>query len=213
VYDSNFFMMRALLEQAGIPPVRMYRVRDDRDAIARALSAALAQSDLVITVGGVSVGRRDHVRSVLSRLRVRAEFWGVRQQPGKPLYFGHRGRRLVFCLPGNPASAFTCFYLYVWPALRALSGVQDVSPSAASSVLEHGGLADPSRWRILKARVRRGRPSRVDVLAGQGSHIVTPLARTTHLALLPPGRRRRRRVRRNRRVISIRLPHAEDDRR
>ena len=212
VYDSNFPMLGALLRQAGITPGRIRHVRDDEPALERALADALVKSDVVITVGGVSVGPRDFVRGVLARLGVREEFWLVRQQPGKPLYFGRRGRRLVFGLPGNPASAFVCFCFYVLPALRALGGHAAAAPVLEYRALSSAVVADPHRWRLLRARAVDGSPPLIDVLPRQGSHMVTSRGYATHLVVLPPGAAgaKGKRVPAGTRVRCLCLAHAGD---
>ncbi len=207
VYDSNVASLAALLRQAGIVAERLQRVRDDPRRVSRALSGALAHADVVVTVGGVSVGPRDFVRGALAGLGVREVFWGVRQQPGKPLYFGHRGRRLVFGLPGNPASAFVCFCVYVLPALRALGGHAGPYHVMEERVLASPVTADPSRWRLLRARASDDAPGRIDVSPRQGSHMATALGWASHLVLIPPGGTG---IPAGRRVQCLRLPHAGD---
>jgi len=207
VYDSNSAMLGALLAQAGIAPARVRRVADRPAALQRALDSALAASDVVITVGGVSVGAHDYARAAFARAGVRQVFWRVRQQPGKPLFFGRKGRRLVFGLPGNPASAFTCFYLYVLPALRALGGRRAPAPTPRPRALANDVVADPRRWRLLKASASGRAGSRVAVLPRQGSHMVTSLAQASHLVIAPPSGGR---TRRGGKLPTVRLPHAEE---
>ncbi|MDH4038525.1 MAG: molybdopterin molybdotransferase MoeA [Candidatus Krumholzibacteria bacterium] len=210
VYDSSLPMLAALLRQAGIEPERVRRVRDSARAIESAIGDALAHSDVVITVGGVSVGPRDFVRGALPTLGVREVFWGVSQQPGRPLYFGMRGRRMVFGLPGNPASAFVCFCMHVLPALRALAGHARPVPALQRKVLMNAATANPRRWRLLRARVPDGAPSKVQVFARQGSHMSTPLGHATHLVILPPAKKgsKRNQVAAGTRVQCLPLSHA-----
>ncbi|MEX0628979.1 MAG: molybdopterin molybdotransferase MoeA, partial [Cucumibacter sp.] len=80
-------------------------VRDDAGALKEALAGALDRADMVITIGGASVGDRDYVNPVLQGLGVEIGFWKVAMRPGKPLMFGTKGEKLVFGLPGNPVSA------------------------------------------------------------------------------------------------------------
>jgi molybdopterin biosynthesis enzyme len=77
---------------------------------------------LVILTGGVSVGDYDHVKGVFKDLGVKTLFWRVRQKPGKPIFFGIKGKTLIFGLPGNPAAVHACFYQYVYPAIRLQMG-------------------------------------------------------------------------------------------
>lgn len=109
---------------------------DREEALEIALAAALESSELVLVAGGVSMGRWDLVPAALLRLGVECEFHGVRQRPGKPLWFGRRGRRLVFGLPGNPLSALLCARHYAIPALQRLLG-------AAPAAAVRGRLATP----------------------------------------------------------------------
>ena len=108
IYDSNTPMIVAMLGQLGIEPAVVRHVRDEVAPLRDALSFALDTCDVVITVGGVSMGEHDLVRSTLDGLRTEEVFWRISQKPGKPLYFGTKGDALVFGLPGNPASAFVC---------------------------------------------------------------------------------------------------------
>jgi molybdopterin molybdotransferase len=188
IFDSNTAMVTALVRGSGYRVTRARRVKDHPGAIRNAAAAALARAGVVVFTGGVSVGDRDYLRPVLERLRVREVFWRVRQKPGKPLYFGTRGRRLVFGLPGNPASAFTCFFLYVLPALWRISGV--TPPPAAECTLTDTVERDPTRWRFLKGHVTRRAGSEgneVMPLPAQASHMTTSLARTNALIEVPPG--------------------------
>ena len=203
IYDSNSYMIEAQLRDMGLEPVRIRRVGDRASALARSVAAALEVSDVVIVVGGVSVGDRDYLRDVLRRQGVRQIFWRVRQKPGKPLYFGVRGRRLVFGLPGNPASAFTCFYIYVYPALRRLAGHKDATLAHRDRVTD-GVVTDRSKWRFLKSTT--GSDGVAVATERQGSHMITSLARANGLIAVPPGGGKT-----SGRMTTYRLPYAEDD--
>ena len=81
----------------------------------------MQQSDVVLLTGGISAGDYDFVLQAATECGVEKLFHKVKQRPGKPLYFGKKGNKLVFGLPGNPSSVLTCFYQYVIPALEKLS--------------------------------------------------------------------------------------------
>jgi molybdopterin molybdotransferase len=191
IYDSNSHMMAAMLRQMGINPVRRRRVKDHPTALRNAVTAALEASDVLIVIGGVSMGDRDYVRRVLGKERVRQIFWRVAQKPGKPLFFGVKGagreKRLVFGLPGNPASAFTCFYVYVYPALRQMAGFRDVYLPKRTVRLGAGVKRDAKKWRLLKGKMQHDRAKTVSELPKQGSHMITSLAETNGLIVVPPG--------------------------
>jgi molybdopterin molybdotransferase len=188
IYDSNSHMLTAALRQMGIEPVRVRHVGDHPAALHNATAAALRAGDVVIVTGGVSVGDRDYLRDVLARQGIREVFWRVKQKPGKPLYFGTRGRRVVFGLPGNPASAFTCFYVYVYPALLRMAGhAVDGLPEERLPLAERV-KPDAVRWRFLKARTIGGSRPVAEPLPRQASHMISSLVDTDRLIMVPPGR-------------------------
>ncbi len=120
VYESNSYQLKAALQQMGISSVECQHVLDDKQQLKQALQEALKTADIVLLVGGVSVGDYDYVVDVAKGCGVKQRFHRIRQKPGKPLFFGTREQKIVFGLPGNPSSALTCFYLYVKPALEQI---------------------------------------------------------------------------------------------
>jgi len=86
------------------------------------MKEALQQSEIVFLTGGVSVGDYDFVAAAAAENGVEKIFHKIKQRPGKPFYFGKKESKLVFGLPGNPASVLTCFYEHVEPALKKIAG-------------------------------------------------------------------------------------------
>ncbi len=121
VYESNSYALRAALKKTGIYSVNILACEDTLEALCKVLSQALSESDVVLLTGGVSVGDYDFVVRAAAVNGVDQIFHKIRQKPGKPLYFGKKGRKLVFGLPGNPASVLSCFYEYVLPSLGKMS--------------------------------------------------------------------------------------------
>lgn len=187
IYDSNSYMVAAALRQMGMSPVRVRHVGDHPAALNSAVSAALARSDALVVTGGISVGDRDYLRSTLERQKVREVFWRVKQKPGKPLYFGVRGKKVIFGLPGNPASVFTCFYNYVYPALRRLAGYQETGLPRRELPLAEDIFSDDTRWRFLKAKTLNEPKPSVKALRRQASHMISSLVETDCLIVAPPG--------------------------
>jgi molybdopterin molybdotransferase len=122
VYESNSYSLIAALQQLMLP-VHVTIVKDNLAALQQAVSTALAQCDLLLLTGGISVGDYDFVATALATCGVQQRFHKISQKPGKPLDFGTRQQQLVFGLPGNPASVLTCFYEYVVPALEQAMGI------------------------------------------------------------------------------------------
>ena len=122
IFDSGTYGLAALIEAWGGSPNRLALEKDDVAAIARAAEAGLAQSDLLVVIGGASVGDHDHARPALQRLGLELSVQKVALRPGKPTWFGRAGQRPVLGLPGNPASALVCAHLFLRPLLEAMLG-------------------------------------------------------------------------------------------
>ena len=118
VYESNSFALTAVLQQLHVENVQILHATDKPEVVTETLKKALQQSDIVLLTGGISVGDYDFVLQASTECGVEKLFHKVKQRPGKPLYFGKKGNKLVFGLPGNPSSVLTCFYQYVVPALE-----------------------------------------------------------------------------------------------
>ena len=190
IHNSNAPMLTGLAQCAGGLAGPARRLPDDRDATTRGIAAALADSDVVIITGGVSVGPHDHVKPALDHLGVEEVFWSVALQPGKPTWFGvpAQGLPLVFGLPGNPVSAVVTYSLFVAPALAALQGAPSPEPPQATAVLGEQVARNPKRDQMMRVRLTdedgivRAHPNRA-----QGSHILTSLLGADALALIPLG--------------------------
>jgi molybdopterin molybdotransferase len=120
VFESNSYAIASALHQLKIDRVNIQLVDDDLDVLTDVLQKAIEDNDLLIVTGGVSVGDYDFVTKALQRCEVETLFHKVKQRPGKPLYFGKKGNKIVFGLPGNPSSVLTCFYEYVVVAIQEL---------------------------------------------------------------------------------------------
>ena len=121
VYESNSFALKAVLQQLHINDLKILYATDKPEIVAGALKKALEHANVVLLTGGISVGDYDFVLQAAIECGVEKLFHKIKQRPGKPLYFGKRGNKLVFGLPGNPSSVLTCFYQYVIPVLEELS--------------------------------------------------------------------------------------------
>jgi len=126
IYNSNGPMLAALLKTDGISAAPVI-VRDDAAALRAALARAL-KADMVLISGGVSMGDYDLVPGVLKSLGVKKIFHKVRVRPGKPMFFGVKGRKLVFGIPGNPVANFMAYLAYIRPAIRRMASRPDCAP-------------------------------------------------------------------------------------
>ncbi|MBW3537534.1 MAG: molybdopterin molybdotransferase MoeA, partial [Actinobacteria bacterium] len=123
IRDSNRHTLLALVRQSRLQAVDLGLVRDKEDDIAAAVERGVAECDVLVTSGGVSMGDLDHVKTVLDRLGGQSMRWmQVAIKPAHPLAFGVVSGKPVFGLPGNPVSAMVSFELFVLPALRQMMG-------------------------------------------------------------------------------------------
>ncbi|MGU3403866.1 molybdopterin molybdotransferase MoeA [Methylobacterium brachiatum] len=123
IVASNSLALAALAFEAGAEIIDLGIAADDHGALEDAFRRAReARADLLITLGGASVGDHDLVQAALAREGLELGFWRVALRPGKPLMHGRLGDMLVIGLPGNPVSSIVCGLLFVVPAIRALQG-------------------------------------------------------------------------------------------
>jgi molybdopterin molybdotransferase len=152
IVNSNATMLAAQVLESGAEPWVLPIVPDDRARVAEAIVRAL-RADVVVLSGGVSVGDYDVVRDALADAGVTLDFWKVNMKPGKPLAFGRRGSTPVLGLPGNPASSFLSFELFVRPGLRVMLG--DAAPFRARvpATISSGVAHRPGRAEFVRARL------------------------------------------------------------
>ena len=124
VYECNSFTLGSALRQLHFDKLVISQVDDDLASLSNVLLASLNRSDVVLLTGGISAGDYDFVFQAANNCGVESKFHKIKQRPGKPLYFGTKGGKLVFGLPGNPSSVLTCFYEYVIPAIFQLANQQ-----------------------------------------------------------------------------------------
>lgn len=144
VYESNSYSLTTALQQAGIKIIKVFYAADNLNELKNTLQTALENSDIVLLTGGVSVGDYDFVVRAAELCSIKQQFHKIKQKPGKPLYFGKLGNKLIFGLPGNPASVLNCYYNYVVLALQLLSGknggLQKVEATLTKSYAKLPGL-------------------------------------------------------------------------
>ncbi len=177
IRDSNSIQLRLLVEEAGGRIVHMARLADDARAVRSSILEHAARCDVLLTIGGVSMGEFDPVKQSLGELRGVA-WWRVAMKPGQPQAFGRLGEALYFGLPGNPASVACVFEVLVRPALRALQGF---------STLDRPQLTVRSRERI-ESRTGRTDFVRVVLESREGTWWAAPAGAQVSGHLTPQSR-------------------------
>jgi molybdopterin molybdotransferase len=185
IYNSNRYMLRALLQGAGCEVSDLGIVPDQLQATRDALRQAATGHDLILTSGGVSVGEEDHLRPAV-RAQGRLELWQIAIKPGKPLAFGEvRPGALFIGLPGNPVSSFVTFLLCVAPVLKAMLGADANRPTGLPVRADFDWPKADKRREFL--RVRLNEQGGLDLFGNQSSGVLTSTVWADGLVDNPPG--------------------------
>jgi molybdopterin molybdotransferase len=185
IVASNPYAVAAIVERAGGEAVDLGIANDTFEALEERIAASRsAGADLLVTLGGASVGDHDLVQSALARQGMSLGFWRVALRPGKPLMHGRLGAMGLLGLPGNPVSSIVCAILFLVPALRALVG----DPQAGDDPTEPALLgvelsANDSRQDYLRATLRGGAAT---PHAKQDSSMLRLLEESDALIVRPP---------------------------
>ena len=180
---SNAFALAALIEaEGGI--ARILPIARDTEAELRAVFALAKDADLIVTIGGASVGDHDLVGPVAQSLGLESAFWKIAMRPGKPLMAGRLQGVPMLGLPGNPVSSIVCAHLFRLPMVRALQGRPDVAPPPRKAVL--GADVEPNgpRTHYMRARLVEGIITPFD---RQDSALIRILTEANALLIRPLG--------------------------
>lgn len=194
IFESNSYTLRSALSQFGISPVCVEFARDNKEDLSEKIKTAVSENDLVIISGGISVGKYDLVKDCLRDNGVGEIFYKVAQKPGKPLFVGKSGNKIIFALPGNPAATLVCFYEYLVPAIRKMCGYRDFFLQASMMKLMVPVTRKGDRALFLKGKTaERG----VFPLPGQESNIMKSFAGANCLIFIPAGKKNSTGIKRN----------------
>jgi molybdopterin molybdotransferase len=184
IYNSNRFVLRALLQRLGCEVVDLGIVPDDRSSTRAAFVEAARRADLIVTSGGVSVGEEDHVKPAVEAEGA-LDLWQIAMKPGKPLAFGHVHNVPFIGLPGNPVSSFVTFLLFVRPFVLRRQGVRAL-PSPGIELRADFDWPRPDKRREF-LRVRRNANNGVELFPTQNSAVLTSAAWADGLVDHPAG--------------------------
>jgi molybdopterin molybdotransferase len=202
IYNSNRFILRALLENLGCDFTDLGIVPDTLAATRQALRTAAEGHDLIITSGGVSVGEEDHIKPAV-QAEGQLDLWQIAIKPGKPLAFGRvrrgangqgqvapsgqqdSGDSFFIGLPGNPVSCLMTFLLFVRPFILRLHGVQDVAPRTYKMRADFNWPKADRRNEFLRAKINAD--GGLDLFPNQGSAVLTSTVWGDGVVDNPPG--------------------------
>lgn len=182
IIASNSFALAALIEAAGGIARMLPIARDNVDALRHVFGLA-AGADLIVTIGGASVGDHDLVGRVAADLGLERAFWKIAMRPGKPLMAGRILGAAMLGLPGNPVSAIVCAHLFMIPMLRAMQGLPAAPPPQMAVLGADVGDTGP-RAHYMRARLVDGV---ITPFAAQDSALLTILTEANALLIRPLG--------------------------
>ncbi len=185
IYESNAIMLQTALAKKGFNNVKLLKVKDNYKETLHQLEQAITSSDFVLISGGISVGDYDFVGKALLALNTQQVFYKIKQKPGKPLFFGKNKNTTIFALPGNPASALTCFYIYIESALQKFIGNPNYQKQTKQVSLQNEYDKKGIRAEFLKAVVTG---TGVEILNNQSSAMLNSFAKANALVYLEEGR-------------------------
>lgn len=188
IRDSNSGALLAAVALAGATPLHLGRMRDDEDALRRALLDGAARAHMVLTSGGVSMGTRDLIKPLLEELGS-VHFGRLAAKPGKPMTFAIARGVPFFGLPGFPVSSLVMFELFVRPALRLLAGHEQLFRPEVTARLAHDVRHEPDRTEFQRAVVaERDGEYWAETTGAQVSGRLKSLVGANALLRLPAGR-------------------------
>ena len=181
IHASNGYGLAAMVEEAGAEARLLPVARDDERSIGGVIGLADG-ADLIVTMGGASVGDHDLIGPVLAAMGMERSFWRIAMRPGKPLMAGRLGAAAVIGLPGNPVSSLVCGRVFLVPMLRRMLGLDWEEPWREAS-LEHAVEANGPRQHYMRAAIT---PGGLRIAERQDSSLLSVLANADHLAVRPP---------------------------
>ncbi len=187
IVGSVSYGLGALVEAQGGEAISLGIAKDTPESLITLIRTA-AGADILVTIGGASVGERDLVASALRAEGLELDFWKIAMRPGKPLLHGRLGRQRVLGVPGNPVAALICGIVFLVPMLHRLLGLREGSEGFEEALLGEALAANGPRQHYLRATSRRGPGGErvVAALPAQDSSLMADFARADCLIVRPP---------------------------
>lgn len=188
IRKSNVHLLKSMFTQIGMPAEIMH-LKDDYDTVVTNLETVLKKYDLVVLSGGVSAGKFDYLPKALNELKVTEHFHKVKQRPGKPLWFGEsKEGAVIFALPGNPVSTFSCAQKYIFPWLQKSLSLPFSAPIYAA--LSQDYTFKPDLTYFLQVKISYTQKGQVIAtpFTGNGSGDLANLTNADGFLELPKGK-------------------------
>lgn len=187
IRDSNSVMLRAFCARAGAATTVFQNVGDELEPLAKTIRSALREHDVVVTTGGVSVGKYDLTKAAFAKVGAKIAFEKVALKPGKPTVFATRSKKLLFGLPGNPVSAAVTFHLFVRRAIMLMQSASGLAAERGFAVLNSTLKGNRLRDSYLAATFATSADGKLIAvpLPSAGSSDLVSFARAEALIVVP----------------------------
>jgi molybdopterin molybdotransferase len=182
IVASNTYGLKALLNKWGAISHILPIARDNKTSLEKALDLAVP-ADLVITIGGASVGDHDHVSEVFSKIKVKHSFYKVAMRPGKPILAGKNNNTIFVGLPGNPVSALVCAHLFLKPLIGKMLGTSELNNIEKKGLLQNDLPENGVRKHFMRAFLKNGQ---LVVSKKQDSSLLSVLQKANALVIRQP---------------------------
>ena len=187
IISSSNLAISSIISNVGGNPVYLGNVSDNKTQITKKIKESL-KYDLIITIGGMSVGDHDLVRPTLEKLDLKTYFWKVAMRPGKPLMYGKIHNTPLLGLPGNPVSAIVCTFIFIIPMINKFLGKKNITYPTSSAILGNDLPKNDSRQDYLRGYLIQGKKNKkiVSAFNKQDSSMLSILSRSDCLIIRKP---------------------------
>ena len=179
IVASNTYGLKALLNKWGATSHILPIARDNKTSLEKALDLAVP-ADLIITIGGASVGDHDYVSEVFSKIKVKHSFYKVAMKPGKPILAGKNNNTIFVGLPGNPVSALVCAHLFLKPLIGKMLGTSELNNIEKKGLLQNDLPKNGIRKHFMRAYLKNGQ---LAVSKKQDSSLLSVLQKANALVI------------------------------
>lgn len=159
IYNSNLYTLIGRLTELGCEPVVMDTIHDDAEKGMELIDKYINKVDMIITTGGVSVGKMDIMHPIFEGLKVKRLFWQLQLKPGTPALAGMHKEKLLLCLSGNPSAAAVTFELLFRPLLSSAMGCDEMALKRITARASEAFLKKSPTRRFIKASIGAGEVS------------------------------------------------------
>ena len=202
IFASSIYMLEALIQLSFSECSYKTIVKDNKNKIKNELIKA-TKSDIIITTGGVSVGKKDLIRSCLIELGYKEKFWKIKMRPGKPLLFGTLNKKPIFSLPGNPVSTYVCFFIFIFPFLINIFKLKNVLDKKKAKLVNNINFTSKRESYLRGFFYINNNENFVKILSNQDSSLLRTLSSSNCLIKVPANNK----YSKNNMVEIILLPH------